>query len=86
MAEHELEVAVAVLAVAMPALGGRVVGTGHDAAVAEEVLDGVEALDAVDLEVEGEGDELADAGDPEQALDVGIGDELGLSFFSMRRI
>jgi hypothetical protein len=78
VAEHELDVAVAVLAVAVPALGGRVVGSGHDAAIAEELLYCRKALDAVDLEVEREGDELADPRDPEQTLDVGVGDELGI--------
>jgi hypothetical protein len=39
---------------------------------------GGEAFDAVDLGVEGEGVDCADAGYPEQPLDVRVGDEMGV--------
>jgi len=78
MAECELEVTVSVLPVPVTALASRVRRTGHDATVGEEVLHGGKAFDALDLEVEREGDELSDTGDPEQALDVGSGNEQGL--------
>ncbi len=78
MAEGELEVTVPVLPVPVTALACRVGRTGHDAAVGEEVLHGGKTFDAIDLEVEREGDELSDTGDPEQALDIGRGNELGL--------
>lgn len=55
-----------------------VVGTGHDAAVGEELTDRWKALDPVDLEIVGEGGDLSDAGDPEQALNVGFGDQARL--------
>ena len=50
----------------------------NDAAVGEELAHRGEAFDAVDLEMEREGHDLADTGDLEQALDVGVGDECGL--------
>ena len=76
--ERELEVSVAILAAAVPALTGGVVGPRNDAAVGEELAYRGEAFDAVDLEMEREGHDLADTGNPEQALDVGVGDEFGL--------
>jgi len=78
MTECELQVAVAILAATVPALTGGVVGPRDDPAVGEELAHRREAFDAVDLEVEREGHNLADPGDPEQTLDVGVGDEFGL--------
>ncbi len=77
VAEGELEVAVAVLPGSVPALSSRVVGSWHDTAVAEELPDCGEALDPIDLEVERESDESSDARNPQEALDVRVGDELG---------
>ncbi len=76
--ECELEVSVAILATAVSALTGGVVSPRDDPAVGEELAHRREAFDAVDLEVEREGHNLADPGDPEQTLDVGVGDEFGL--------
>ena len=76
--ECELEVSVPVFAATVPALTGGVIGPRNDAAVGEELAHRGEAFDAVDLEMEREGHDLADTGNPEQALDVGVGDECGL--------
>ena len=76
--ERELEVSVAILATTVPALTGGVVGARNDAAVGEELAHRGEALDAVDLEMKCEGYDFADTGNPEQTLDIGVGDEFGL--------
>ena len=52
-----------------------VVGTGDEPAIADEVFVGRETLDAIDLQVHGERSGLADTGDPEQALDVIVGNQ-----------
>jgi hypothetical protein len=52
-----------------------VVGPGDEAAVAKERPVGGEAADVVDLELQRERADLAHAGDPEQPLHVGVGDE-----------
>ena len=57
---------------------GGVGGPRHEPAVGEELLGGGEAVDAIDFGVDGEGVDLADAGDPQQALHVGIGKEIGV--------
>ena len=76
--ECELEVSVAILAATVPAFTGGVVGPRNDAAVGEELAHRREAFDAVDLEMKREGYDFADTGNPEQALDIGVGDEFGL--------
>ncbi len=83
--ERELEVAIARLrARAMPRAPGGVVGAGNEAAVGEELFGRGEAFDAIDLGVDGKRVDLADAGNPEQALDVVIRDEVGMesAFYS----
>jgi hypothetical protein len=49
----------------------RLVGAADEAGIGEEVTGGREAADVVDLVKEDEGQDLADAGDGEQAL-VGL--------------
>ena len=51
-------------------------GPRHEPAVGEELFGGGEAVDAIDLRVDAEGVDLADAWDPEHALHVGIGNEI----------
>ena len=52
-----------------------VFGTGDEATVGDKVLVGAKALDAVGLEVDGEGSDFAHAGDPHQSLNVVVRDE-----------
>ena len=66
------------VAATVPAFTGGVVGPRNDAAVGEELAHRREAFDAVDLEMKREGYDFADTGNPEQALDIGVGDEFGL--------
>ena len=51
-------------------------GSRHEPAIGKELLGGGEAFDPIDLGVDREGVDLADARDPEQALDMGIGNEI----------
>lgn len=79
MREGDLEIAVTVLrAGAVPGLARRVVGTRHETAVRDELAIAREASDVIDLEGDGAGVELADAGDPEDALDIGEAEHLGI--------
>ncbi len=76
VAERELEIAVpGFTAGAMPGPAGRVVGARDEAAVGEELARRGEARDAVDLRIDGEGVHLAEPGDPEQPLDIGVGNQ-----------
>jgi len=53
-----------------------VVGSGDQATVGKELPGRGEAADAVDLGVDGKGVHLAEARDPQQPLDVGVGDQV----------
>src|SRR5690606_3155023 len=78
MAERELQVPVSVLAASVPALARRVVGPRHHPAVREKLTGRREALDPIDLEVQRRRDELADARDHQQTLDVGVWNQVRL--------
>ena len=55
-----------------------VLGPGNESAVGDEVFVGAEALDAVGFKVDGEGGDFAHAGDPDEALNIVVGNEDGL--------
>lgn len=74
--KSDLEIFVAVLAAGFVpyALVG-VLCAGYQTAVGDEVLVGDETLDAIGLKIDGEGRGFTNAGYPDQALDVVVGDE-----------
>ena len=77
VAERELEIAVAGLrAGAVPRAAAGVVGPRDQPALGEELADRGEPGDAVDLGRDGKGGHRAEARDPEEALPVGVRDEL----------
>ncbi len=78
MAEGKLEVAIPIFGALVAGLAAGVAGTGDQATVGDEVTGGRKAGNVVDLEREGEGDDLANAGDPDQSLHIGGGNELRL--------
>jgi hypothetical protein len=57
----------------MPGAAAGGVGTGDQPAVGEELARRGEGADPVDLGIDGEGVDLAQGGNPEQPLDVGVG-------------
>ena len=59
----------------------RVLGAGDESAIGEELLVRGKALDAIDLQEDGKGSDLADAGDKKDVLDVVVGNERGMQVF-----
>lgn len=55
---------------------------GHEPAAGEEGVVALEAGDVVDLKADRESARLADAGDPEQALHLGIGHKMRMQRLS----
>lgn len=76
MGEGELQVAVPLLGAPVAGAAAGVVGPGNEPAVGDEVPGGGEALDIIDLEDQGQGTNTTDAGDPEEALEVGVFEEM----------
>lgn len=75
MGEGELEIAVAIFRPLVPGAAAGVPRARHEPATRDEVAGAREALDAVDLEPDSEGHDAADAGEPEEPLDVGCWNE-----------
>jgi len=73
--EGDLEIFVAVLAGAMAHVPVGVVGSRHETTVTDEVLVGDKAFDTIDFEIDGEGRELANAGDCQEVLNIIVGDQ-----------